>query len=117
MSSRAGRWRYSAKREVWDCINQRSKSHSLIVAEINRSALTRELVADIDSLLIHRVKPLCNVQNVALAASAMKWRLSAAEHGPSRGRPFAMSGFTLTTGFTVWELYFYLIRNNIKPPQ
>jgi hypothetical protein len=59
-----GRWCYSAKPEVWDCINRRCKSHSLIVAEIEVDhRLTRELLADIESLLIYRIKPCCNWQN------------------------------------------------------
>jgi hypothetical protein len=59
-----GRWRYSAKPAVWDRINKRCKRHCLIVAEIEvDQRLTRELLADIESLLIYHVKPSCNVQN------------------------------------------------------
>ena len=61
-----GRACYSAKSGAWDCINQRSKSHRLIVAEIEvEQRLTRQLLADIESLLIHQIQPCCNVQNVA----------------------------------------------------
>jgi hypothetical protein len=62
-----GRWCYSAKPDVWDCIQRRSKTHRLIVAEIETDQrLTRELVSDIESLLIyrvHQIQPLCNRQN------------------------------------------------------
>ena len=54
------RWRYEAKRDVWDCINQPTKSHCLIVAEFELPAgnrLSRELVADTESLLIYHVQP------------------------------------------------------------
>ena len=59
-----GRARYSAKPAVWDCLNQLSKTHCLIVAEIEvEQRLTRELLADIESLLIFEIQPCCNVQN------------------------------------------------------
>lgn len=59
-----GRASYSAKPGVWDCINERSKTHRLIVAEIEvEPRLTRELLADIESLLIYEIQPCCNVQN------------------------------------------------------
>lgn len=61
-----GRWCYSAKPAVWECINKRCKSHCLIVAEIEVDRrLTRQLLADIESLLIYRIKPCCNWQNTA----------------------------------------------------
>jgi len=61
-----GRACYSAKPAVWDCINERSKSHRVIVAEIEvDQRLTRELLADIESLLIYEIQPSCNVQNKA----------------------------------------------------
>ena len=64
-----GRWCYSAKPDVWDCIERRSKAHRHIVAEIEtEQRLTRELVSDIESLLIyrvHQIQPLCNVLNTA----------------------------------------------------
>lgn len=61
-----GRARYSAKPAVWDCLNQLSKTHCLIVAEIEvEQRLTRELLADIESLLIFEIQPCCNVQNTA----------------------------------------------------
>lgn len=60
-----GRWRDSAKRAVWNCISQRCKSHRLIVAEIEtHHRITRQLLADVESLLINRINPPCNVQNV-----------------------------------------------------
>jgi hypothetical protein len=59
-----GRSCYSAKPEVWNCINERSKTHCLIVAEIEvEQRLTRELLADMESLLIYLIKPCCNRQN------------------------------------------------------
>lgn len=59
-----GRFCYSAKPAVWDCINERSKTHHLIVAEIEvDQRMTRELLADIESLLIYQIKPCCNWQN------------------------------------------------------
>ena len=59
-----GRACYSAKAAAWDCINERSKTHRLIVAEIEvDQRLTRELLADIESLLIYETQPCCNVQN------------------------------------------------------
>ncbi len=60
-----GRACYSAKSGAWDCINRRSKKHRLIVAEIEvEQRLTRQLLADIESLLIYEIQPCCNVQNV-----------------------------------------------------
>jgi hypothetical protein len=60
-----GRACYSAKSGAWDCINQRSKTHRLIVAEIEvEQRLMRQLLADIESLLIYEIQPCCNVQNV-----------------------------------------------------
>jgi hypothetical protein len=48
-----GRSAYSAKSGAWDCINARSKTHRLIVAELEvKQRLTRQLLADIESLLI-----------------------------------------------------------------
>jgi hypothetical protein len=59
-----GRASYSAKEGAWDCINERSKTHRVIVAEIEvDQKLTRELLADIESLLIFIIQPCCNVQN------------------------------------------------------
>jgi hypothetical protein len=61
-----GRAAYSAKSGAWDCINQRSKTHCLIVAEVEvDQRLTRELFGDIESLLIYEIQPCCNVQNTA----------------------------------------------------
>jgi hypothetical protein len=61
-----GRASYSAKPGAWDCINQHSKTYCLIVAEIEvEQRLTRELLADIESLLIYEIQPCCNVQNTA----------------------------------------------------
>src|SRR5271169_6300923 len=58
-----GRASYSAKAGAWDCINERSKTHCLIVAEIEVThRLTRELLSDIESLLIYEIQPCCNVQ-------------------------------------------------------
>jgi hypothetical protein len=59
-----GRASYSAKSGAWDCINSLSKTHRLIVAEIEvDQRLTRALLADIESLLIFLIQPCCNVQN------------------------------------------------------
>ena len=61
-----GRASYSAKPAVWDCINKLCKSHRVIVAEIEvEQRLTRELVSDIESLLIYEITPCCNWQNTA----------------------------------------------------
>jgi hypothetical protein len=61
-----GRASYSAKPGAWDCINERSKTHRVIVAEIEvRQRLTRQLLADIESLLIFEIQQVCNVQNAA----------------------------------------------------
>jgi hypothetical protein len=61
-----GRGCYSAKPGAWDCINQRSKTHCVIVAEIEvEQRLTRELLGDIESLLTYELQPSCNVQNTA----------------------------------------------------
>ena len=68
-----GRWCYSAKPDAWDCIQRRSKTHRLIVAEIEtEQRLTRELVSDVESLLIyrvHQIQPLCNLQNTTSRGS------------------------------------------------
>jgi hypothetical protein len=59
-----GRSSYSAKAGAWDCINKLSKTHRVIVAEIEvTQRLTRALLADIESLLIFTIQPCCNVQN------------------------------------------------------
>jgi hypothetical protein len=62
-----GRWRYSSKSGTWDSINQVCDSHCVIVAEIEANErVTRQLLADIESLLIYEVnelQPLHNVQN------------------------------------------------------
>lgn len=53
------------KQGVWACINQFCRTHRLIVAEIsvpNGCRFTRELMADIESLLIFNVQPIANVQ-------------------------------------------------------
>jgi len=58
-----GRGCYSAKSGAWDFINKTSQHHRLIVSEIEvDQRLTRELLADIECLLIYRVQPECNVQ-------------------------------------------------------
>jgi hypothetical protein len=59
------RWNYDAKSDVWDCINKQTKNHRAIVAgfELPQGMnLTRELVDDIECLLIYRLQPPCNVQ-------------------------------------------------------
>jgi hypothetical protein len=64
-----GRWRYSAKAEAWDSINQVCDTHCVIVAEIETNErVTRELLADVEGLVIYRVhqlQPLHNLQNTA----------------------------------------------------
>ncbi len=61
------RWNYAAKAGAWDFINNDRdlRSHRLIVADIELPAggrLTRELLTDIESLLISRVDACANVQ-------------------------------------------------------
>jgi hypothetical protein len=59
------RWRYDAKRDVWDCVNEYTKNHRPIVAEFelpDGMNLSRKLVDDIECLLIFRLQPPCNVQ-------------------------------------------------------
>ncbi len=61
------RWNYAAKAGTWDFINNDRglRSHRLIVAEIELpggSRLTRELLSDIESLLISRVDACANIQ-------------------------------------------------------
>lgn len=59
-----GRASYSAKPGAWDCINRLSKTHRVIVAEIDvEQRLTRALLSDIESLLIFLIQPCCNIQN------------------------------------------------------
>ena len=59
-----GRASYSAKPAVWDCINELCETHRVIVAEIEvEQRLTRELLADIESLLIYEIAPCCNSKN------------------------------------------------------
>ena len=56
---------YKAKSDVWDCIEQRTKSHRPIVAEFELpegTNLSKKLVDDIECLLIFRLQPPCNVQ-------------------------------------------------------
>jgi len=61
------RWRYGAKRGLWDYINEERllKSHRLIVAEVELpegKRLSRELLSDIESLLIQQTAACGNVQ-------------------------------------------------------
>jgi len=59
------RWNYDAKSDVWDCISKRTRNHRPIVAEFELPEgmnLTKELVDDIECLLIFRIQPACNVQ-------------------------------------------------------
>jgi hypothetical protein len=61
------RWSYSAKTGAWDFINNDRglRSHRLIVADIEMpsgSRLTRELLSDIESLLINRIDVCANIQ-------------------------------------------------------
>lgn len=67
---------YDAKSAVWDCINERTKSHRVIVGEIDTTErLTRALMEDIESLLIyrvHQIQPLCNLKNTAKRGNC--WR-------------------------------------------
>ena len=61
------RWRYEAKKGAWDFINNDRglRSHCLIVADIELPTgrrLSRELLGDIESLLINRIKMCANVQ-------------------------------------------------------
>lgn len=59
------RWRYDAKSDVWDCIEEHTKNHRPIVAEFERPEgmnLTQKLVDDIECLFIFRLQPPCNVQ-------------------------------------------------------
>jgi hypothetical protein len=56
---------YDAKSDVWDCINKQTMKHRAIVAEFELPKgrnLTKELVDDIECLLIYRLQPPCNVQ-------------------------------------------------------
>ena len=53
------RWRYGAKHGLWDYINEERllKTHRLIVADVELlrgKRLSRELLSDIESLLIHK---------------------------------------------------------------
>jgi len=55
---------YSAKSATWDRINERCRTHRLIVAEIEvNQRLTRKLLADIESLIIYSIQPTFNVQH------------------------------------------------------
>jgi hypothetical protein len=61
------RWKYSAKTGVWDFVNNDRglRSHRLIVADIELppgQRLTRELLGDVESLLINRVGTCSNIQ-------------------------------------------------------
>jgi hypothetical protein len=58
------RWNYDAKSDVWNHLSRFSKYHRTIIAEIEtKQRLTRELLSDIESLLIYEIDPCCNVQN------------------------------------------------------
>lgn len=63
------RWCYSSKSGAWDSINEVCDTSAVLVADIEtEERLTRELLADIESLLIHQVhqiQPLHNVQNTS----------------------------------------------------
>lgn len=59
------RYAYDAKSAVWDCVNKQTKRNRPIVAEVelpDGMNLSKELVADIECLLIYRLQPSCNVQ-------------------------------------------------------
>ncbi len=66
------RWNYDAKHDVWDCIEKKTKNHCPIVAEFElpRGArISKQLVSDVESLLIFRLKPPCNVQCISSRGS------------------------------------------------
>jgi hypothetical protein len=71
-----GRWRYSAKSGLWDSINRVCDTHCVIVADIeSNKRVTRELLSDVESLLIYevnRLQPLHNVQNTS--SRGQYWR-------------------------------------------
>ena len=61
------RWRYGSKHGFWDYINKERllKNHRLIVAEVELprgKRLSRELLSDIESLLIYKTRACGNVQ-------------------------------------------------------
>lgn len=61
---RSRQGQHSAKAGAWGCINKLSKTHRVIVAELEvTQRLTRELLADIESLMIFTIQPCCNFQN------------------------------------------------------
>lgn len=59
------RWRYSSKKSLWDFLNEnRSKNHRLIVgAQESESKITRQVVQDVESLLIYELMPIGNIQS------------------------------------------------------
>lgn len=62
------RWPRSAKEDFWNDLERRRGivQHAVLVGEIEVEEgrrLTRELLADIESLLINRVRPWANIQS------------------------------------------------------
>jgi hypothetical protein len=59
------RYAYDAKSAVWDCVDKQTKNNRPIVAEFvlpDGMNISKELVTDIECLLIYRLQPSCNVQ-------------------------------------------------------
>ncbi len=58
------RWAYTAKSHTWDCIEERGTDRRVCL--VGQFALergrrrTRQLVCDVESLLIKRIQPCCN---------------------------------------------------------
>lgn len=88
-----GRWNRSAKEEFWTALERERgiKGHVVVVGEIYADEdvrLTRELLADIESLLIMREQPWGNVQSTQSRIGRPGMRVECSGDWP--GRPIYM---------------------------
>jgi len=88
----SARWR--GKQDFWRDLERKRKifEHTIIVADIEVPSdyrLTRELLADAESLLIYRLKPWGNIQCRISRITRAGLRLSSFGYWPSKRRVFS----------------------------
>ena len=92
------RWRRDGAKEKfrrWYERVFRTETHLLFVGEfvMSTARLTRQLVADIESLLIHRLKPLGNIGAIRTRISRPRLRVSCTGEWPEAHRLFVDGGY------------------------
>jgi hypothetical protein len=91
------RWLRSAKEEFWEELEKQRgiRQHAVIVGDVkieNGRRLSRELLADIESLLITRLKPWGNIQSMKSRISRPGLRVRCEGAWPHERRAFADRG-------------------------